>query len=225
VAPRVDAMIVVGAPNSSNSQRLREVAERAGCPLGAGAARRRHRLDALSTASAARRHRRRLGAGGAGRGDHRRLRERFDVKSRGHGGRREASFFNLPRELRDAGGGVAAVGVAVYTDVSDEELAAFLAATTSARLLSYKGIAEGVENSNYLLHTTSRALLHPDALREARRRRRPALLPRPDGASRRRAASTARCRCANRDGERSAARRPAGGDRHLPRRHVDAPAE
>ncbi|MCL4141062.1 UNVERIFIED_CONTAM: hypothetical protein GTU68_020867 [Idotea baltica] len=31
VAPVVDAMIVVGAPNSSNSQRLREVAERAGC--------------------------------------------------------------------------------------------------------------------------------------------------------------------------------------------------
>jgi 4-hydroxy-3-methylbut-2-enyl diphosphate reductase len=30
-APRVEAMIVVGAPNSSNSQRLREVAERAGC--------------------------------------------------------------------------------------------------------------------------------------------------------------------------------------------------
>jgi 4-hydroxy-3-methylbut-2-enyl diphosphate reductase len=31
VAPQVDAMLVVGAPNSSNSQRLREVAERAGC--------------------------------------------------------------------------------------------------------------------------------------------------------------------------------------------------
>ncbi len=31
VAPGVDRMIVVGAPNSSNSQRLREVAERAGC--------------------------------------------------------------------------------------------------------------------------------------------------------------------------------------------------
>jgi 4-hydroxy-3-methylbut-2-en-1-yl diphosphate reductase len=31
VAPRVDVMIVVGSPNSSNSQRLREVAERAGC--------------------------------------------------------------------------------------------------------------------------------------------------------------------------------------------------
>ncbi|OYW51233.1 MAG: 4-hydroxy-3-methylbut-2-enyl diphosphate reductase [Rhizobiales bacterium 17-65-6] len=33
VAPGVDAMVVVGAPNSSNSQRLREAAERAGCGL------------------------------------------------------------------------------------------------------------------------------------------------------------------------------------------------
>jgi 4-hydroxy-3-methylbut-2-enyl diphosphate reductase len=33
VAPVVDALIVVGAPNSSNSQRLREVAEREGCPV------------------------------------------------------------------------------------------------------------------------------------------------------------------------------------------------
>ena len=32
VAPVVDAMVVVGAPNSSNSQRLKEVAVRAGCP-------------------------------------------------------------------------------------------------------------------------------------------------------------------------------------------------
>ena len=32
VAPHVDAVIVVGSPNSSNSQRLREVAERAGAP-------------------------------------------------------------------------------------------------------------------------------------------------------------------------------------------------
>jgi 4-hydroxy-3-methylbut-2-en-1-yl diphosphate reductase len=31
VAPQVDAMIVVGSPNSSNTQRLKEVAERAGC--------------------------------------------------------------------------------------------------------------------------------------------------------------------------------------------------
>src|SRR5262245_51413339 len=32
VAPRVDAMVVVGSPNSSNSRRLQQVAERAGCP-------------------------------------------------------------------------------------------------------------------------------------------------------------------------------------------------
>jgi 4-hydroxy-3-methylbut-2-enyl diphosphate reductase len=32
VAPVVDLVIVVGAPNSSNSQRLKEVAESAGCP-------------------------------------------------------------------------------------------------------------------------------------------------------------------------------------------------
>jgi 4-hydroxy-3-methylbut-2-en-1-yl diphosphate reductase len=35
VAPMVDAMVVVGSPNSSNTQRLKEVAERAGCPRAA----------------------------------------------------------------------------------------------------------------------------------------------------------------------------------------------
>ena len=35
VAPMVEAMIVVGSPNSSNSQRLREVAERSGCAFAA----------------------------------------------------------------------------------------------------------------------------------------------------------------------------------------------
>ena len=35
VAPVVDAVIVVGAPNSSNSQRLKEVALRSGCPRAA----------------------------------------------------------------------------------------------------------------------------------------------------------------------------------------------
>jgi homoserine kinase type II len=43
--------------------------------------------------------------------------------------------------------------VAVYTDVSAEELAAFLADYDLGELLSYKGIAEGVENSNYVVHT------------------------------------------------------------------------
>ena len=44
--------------------------------------------------------------------------------------------------------------MAVYTEVSDEELSAFLASYDIGTLLSYKGIAEGVENSNYFLHTT-----------------------------------------------------------------------
>jgi homoserine kinase type II len=43
--------------------------------------------------------------------------------------------------------------MAVYTDVTAEELAAFLGAYDLGELLSYKGIAEGVENSNFLLHT------------------------------------------------------------------------
>jgi homoserine kinase type II len=44
--------------------------------------------------------------------------------------------------------------MAVYTDVSDEELQQFLAGYRIGSLLAYKGIAEGVENSNYLLHTS-----------------------------------------------------------------------
>jgi homoserine kinase type II len=43
--------------------------------------------------------------------------------------------------------------MAVYTDVTDEELHAFLSGYRIGSLLSYKGIAEGVENSNFLLHT------------------------------------------------------------------------
>jgi homoserine kinase type II len=42
--------------------------------------------------------------------------------------------------------------MAVYTEVSDTDLAAFLAGYDLGRLLAYKGIAEGVENSNFLLH-------------------------------------------------------------------------
>ena len=43
--------------------------------------------------------------------------------------------------------------MAVYTDVSDEELDSFIASYAVGALTSFKGIAEGVENSNYLVHT------------------------------------------------------------------------
>jgi homoserine kinase type II len=45
--------------------------------------------------------------------------------------------------------------MAVYTDVAADELAEFLKNYEVGELLSYKGIAEGVENSNFLLHTSS----------------------------------------------------------------------
>jgi len=45
--------------------------------------------------------------------------------------------------------------MAVYTDVAADELAGFLQQYDIGELLSYKGIAEGVENSNFLLHTTA----------------------------------------------------------------------
>jgi len=43
--------------------------------------------------------------------------------------------------------------VAVYTDIPDEELAAFVSGYDLGAILSLKGIAEGVENSNFLLVT------------------------------------------------------------------------
>jgi homoserine kinase type II len=49
--------------------------------------------------------------------------------------------------------------MAVYTDVSEGELEAFLAEYSVGQLLSYKGIAEGSENSNFLLHTESGAYI------------------------------------------------------------------
>ncbi|MEO3998449.1 homoserine kinase [Mesorhizobium sp. CAU 1732] len=44
--------------------------------------------------------------------------------------------------------------MAVYTDITEAELGAFLQGYAIGDLLSYKGIAEGTENSNFILHTT-----------------------------------------------------------------------
>lgn len=45
--------------------------------------------------------------------------------------------------------------MAVYTDITEGDLAAFLADYDVGELQSYRGIAEGVENSNFLVHTTA----------------------------------------------------------------------
>lgn len=49
--------------------------------------------------------------------------------------------------------------MAVYTDITEDELGTFLSGYDIGTLTSYKGIAEGVENSNFLLHTTSGAYI------------------------------------------------------------------
>jgi 4-hydroxy-3-methylbut-2-enyl diphosphate reductase len=101
VAPEVEAMIVVGSPNSSNSVRLVEVARRAGCEnamlveraseidwplfdgvtklgITAGASAPETLVDEIIDAFAA----------------------RFDISVAASGTQREAIVFNLPRELR-----------------------------------------------------------------------------------------------------------------------------
>ena len=103
VAPHVDAMIVVGSRNSSNSLRLVEVAERAGCKeamlvdraaeidwarfegirslgISAGASAPETLVDEVVEAFA----------------------QRFDIKVSASGAQRESIVFNLPRELRSA---------------------------------------------------------------------------------------------------------------------------
>jgi homoserine kinase type II len=45
--------------------------------------------------------------------------------------------------------------LAVYTEVPDDEIAAFIASYGLGEVLSFKGIAEGVENSNYLVVTST----------------------------------------------------------------------
>ena len=45
--------------------------------------------------------------------------------------------------------------MAVYTEVSDDELVGFVESYGLGELLSYKGIAEGVENTNYIVYTVN----------------------------------------------------------------------
>jgi homoserine kinase type II len=63
--------------------------------------------------------------------------------------------------------------MAVYTEVSDEDLNAFASAYDFGEIVSCKGIAEGVENSNYMLQTEK----GPFILTLYERRVNPAELP------------------------------------------------
>ena len=103
VAREVDAMVVIGAPNSSNSQRLREVAERAGCPV-AVLVQRASDLDWERFGGI-----RRLGITAGASAPEVLVEEvidafaeRFSVKVEVVTAAEEAIVFNLPRALRDA---------------------------------------------------------------------------------------------------------------------------
>ena len=102
IAPRADCVIVVGAPNSSNSLRLVEVAERSGCPRALLVQRASEipwdRLGAVRTIG--------ISAGASAPEilvDEmiEALRERFDVTVESVRTAEERIAFNVPRELRD----------------------------------------------------------------------------------------------------------------------------
>ena len=114
--------------------------------------------------------------------------------------------------------------MAVYTDITEGELGAFLQDYALGELLSYKGIAEGVENSNFLLHTSSGAYI----LTLYEKRVDGADLPFFLGLMEHLAKKGISCPLPvhRRDGQViGAARRASGRRDHLPRRHVDAPAD
>ncbi len=103
VARRVDAMVVIGAPNSSNSQRLREVAERSGCKVSV-LIQRAHDLDWQQFSA--------IGSVGITAGASapeilveeviEAFAERFNVRVETVITADESVTFNLPRELREA---------------------------------------------------------------------------------------------------------------------------
>ena len=101
VAPSVDAMIVVGAPESSNSVRLVEVAQRSGC-ANASLVERADKIDWSRFEGI-----RSLGiTAGASAPENlvdeviEAFAQRFDIAVSAFGEQRESIVFNLPRELR-----------------------------------------------------------------------------------------------------------------------------
>ena len=114
--------------------------------------------------------------------------------------------------------------MAVYTDVAADELADFLKHYDIGELLSYKGIAEGVENSNFLLHTTSGYFILTLYEKRVAKGDLPFFL----GLMAHLAARGINCPqpVHEQDGEAlQHAGRPAGGDHQFSRRHLAAQAQ
>ena len=114
--------------------------------------------------------------------------------------------------------------MAVYTDITEGELGAFLKEYALGELLSYKGIAEGSENSNFLLHTSSGAYILTLYEKRVDSADLPFFLGLMEHLAKQGHFVPAAGAPPRRRGDRRA-RRPAGCGHHLPRRHVDAPAD
>ena len=114
--------------------------------------------------------------------------------------------------------------MAVYTDVTTEDLAVFLARYDIGELLSYKGIAEGVENSNFLVHTSTGNYILTLYEKRVAEDDLPFFLALMEHLAAR--GITCPQPVKNRDGGMLGriAGKP-GRDRHLSRRHVDPPAQ
>ena len=166
------------SPNSSNSMRLVEVARRAGRanrrliqrrrPISIGRARGRSTVGLSAGASAPEVLVEEVIAA---------FRARYDAhveEVAGHARRRGI-------QTAARAGGLEA-RMAVYTDVSFEELEVFPRRLRSRRAACLQGHRRGRREFQLLSANGARAF-HRHALRKARARGRPAVLPRPDGAS------------------------------------------
>ncbi len=179
----VDAMIVVGAPNSSNSQRLKEVAERAGCP------------HAVLVQRAADIDWGEFGAiGGSASPPAPRRRKCWSRRSSApsRSATRSASkpsppprrgcSFRCPARCGRARRRSDAF-MAVYTDVTADDLTEFLSRYEIGDAARLQGHRRGRGEFQFP-GAHQRRQFHSHAVREARGRGRPAVLPRADGASR-----------------------------------------
>ena len=175
IAPACDCMIVVGAPNSSNSLRLVEVAERAGCAY-AVLIQRAAEIDWDAFSGI-----RRLGVTAGASAPEVLVDEIIDAFRRATRRRWKPSPRRKKASLSSCRASSerwpALIHMAVYTDVSDEELEAFIGSYAIGALTVLQGHRRGRRELELSAPHRRRAL-HPHALREARDARGPAVFPR-----------------------------------------------